>query len=300
MIERIKEIIARSNKLVLLPKSDELYYDCFNYMFGDCIVRLDENFDNYNELSSIINENIEEFYFVNFQNVYRKLLPNIGKKVKKINIFLCDVANFTSVYVLPLFYDVSEFYERKLIDKICILNNSVYEMMKKKFNVEKLNIKLPFNDNINDCSSNKSIGIIGNDYDPVHNFYNMLTAVSMVNDYDVVKFVPNMNATREFFNHFDIKHEFCNNLDEVMNNNFVNLYCNFTNTNPCLVIKSMDMGIPCLLGNTDLFDNNKKLKELLVLKSDDDVNEIAFKINNIRDNYDVIFKEYKKWRRDYL
>lgn len=299
MIERIKEIVAVSDKLVLLPKSDAVYYDSFKYMYGDCVILVDDSFDDFSEFSEIINESVSELYFANFNNLYRKLLPSINKKVVKNELFLSDVANFTSIYILPMFYDVAEFYERKLIDKIYALNNSVYEMMKKKLNVEKLNLKVPFGKKIDDCSKKHSIGIISNDYDPVHNFYDMLTAVSMVEDYDVVKFISNMNSTREFFNHFDIEHEFCNNLDDVMKDNFVNLYSNFTNTNPCLVIKSMDMGIPCLLGNTDLFDNNKKLKDLLVLKSDDDVNEISSKINNIKKNYDVIFKEYKKWRKDY-
>lgn len=301
MKEQIEKCLSNSNKLLLLPKSDELYYDCFKYMYGDCVVLIDDSCESNVEIIDLINTNVDELYFVNFQNLYRKLLPSIDKKIKKYEIFLCDVANFTSHYILPIFYDISEFYERKLIDKIYVLNNSVYEMMKKNFNVEKLNIKLSFKDTIKlNNKKSRSIGIISNDYDPVQNFYNMLTAISMVDDYDKVKFIPYMDASRDFFNHFEIKHEFCDNLDDVVKENFVNLYCNFTNTNPCLVIKSMDMGIPCLLGNTDLFDNNKKLKELLVLKSDDDVNEIAFKINNIKENYELIFDEYKKWRKDYV
>ena len=83
LIERVKEIVANDKKILFLPKSDELYYDSFKYMFGDCIVRVDEGFESYNELANIINENVEEVYFVNFQNVYRKLLPAIDKKVKR-------------------------------------------------------------------------------------------------------------------------------------------------------------------------------------------------------------------------
>lgn len=301
MLEEVKRIASNSKKLVLLPESDILYADCLKYMYGDCVVLSIDSFDKINDLVEIINDKMEELYFVNFQNMYRKLLPCVDKKIKKNEIFLCDVANFTNTFILPIFYDISEFYERKLIDKIFVLNNSVYEMMKKKFNVEKFSIKLPFNNSIKlDNIDSNSIGIISNDYDPVQNFYNMLTAVSMVDGYEKVKFVPYMDASREFFDHFEIRHDFCANIEDVMCNNFINLYCNFTSTNPCLVIKSMDNGIPCLLGNTDLFDNNKKLKELLVLKSDDDVNEIAFKINNIKDNYKVIFDEYKKWRRDFV
>ena len=38
-------------------------------------------------------------------------------------------------------------------------------------------------------------------------------------------------------------------------NNFINLYCNFTSTVTEKILMSMDNGIPCLLGNIDIFDN---------------------------------------------
>ncbi|MBP3920866.1 MAG: hypothetical protein J6D28_04800 [Bacilli bacterium] len=303
MIDKIKKILSNKKSIVLLPESDKLYYECLNYMFDNAVILVDERFEDYNLLVNEINSKAEKIYFVNFFNLYRNILPGVNKNIEKNEIFLCNIGNLTSPFILPIFYDIIEFYERKLIDNIYALDDSAYRILKHaNYNVFKFDCKLPFNKDVinTDCKKNTSIGIISNDYDPVHNFYNMLTAVSMVKDYEVVKFVPYMNASREFFNHFSIKHEFCDNLNDAMNNNFVNLYSNFTNTNPCLVIKSMDNGIPCILGNTDLFDNNKKLKELLVLKSDDDVNEIADKINSIRDNYDVIFKEYIKWRKDYV
>ena len=47
---------------------------------------------------------------------------------------------------------------------------------------------------------------------------------------------------------------------------------------------SMDAGIPCIIGNTHLLDNDEKLKKMLVLDSDDDVNEICEKIDNVLEN----------------
>jgi len=301
MLEEIKRVVSSNKKLLLLPKSEKEYYDCFKYMYGDCVIIIDDLFSDYNSLVGLLNEKVDELYMVNFHYLFRKILPNLNKSIIKNELFLCNVANFTNQYVLPIFNDITEFYERKLIDKIYALDESVYEMLKKNdYNIEKLELKLPFNGNISLQNKEKlSIGILSNDYDPVGNFYNMLTSTAMVRELSFVKFIPYMNASREFFNHFEINHKFVENLDEVIKDNYVNLYCNFTNTNPILVIKSMDMGIPCIVGNTSMFDDNRVLKDLLVLKSDDDVNEIAERINNIKKNYENIFKEYTKWRTKY-
>ena len=52
--------------------------------------------------------------------------------------------------------------------------------------------------------------------------------------------------------------------------------------------------MPVIVGNTDFYDNNKYLKEHLVVKSDDDVNEISEKINFVKTNYKKIMEEYSK------
>ena len=55
-----------------------------------------------------------------------------------------------------------------------------------------------------------------------------------------------------------------------------------------------------MVGNTDIFDDYPNLKQYLVLDSDDDIGEIANKINSIRENKDTILKEYAKYRKDYI
>ena len=260
MIEDIIKMIENSKeRIVFLPKSDILYLDSFKYMYGDCIAIIDNSLTEYSDIVDKLNQsNIKEMYFTNFPNIYRKILPELDRKITKNEILLINIANLTNNFTLSTFFDVCEFYERKLINKIYALDTGMYEMLKHaKFNVDMLELKFKFDKkSINTKHKNSnSIGILSNDFDPVHNFYNMLSAIRLVKHYDKVKLISNMAATTDFFNHFDINHELCDNLEEVMSDNYVNLYCNFTNTNPCLAIKSMDMGIPCILGNTNLFDN---------------------------------------------
>ena len=103
-----------------------------------------------------------------------------------------------------------------------------------------------------------------------------------------------MKATKEFISFFNLKCKKEENIDNVIKDNFVNLYVNFTNTNNELIKKSFDLGIPCIVGNTNYFDNNKYLKENLVVKSDDDLREISEKIDFVRNNRDKIRQEYEK------
>ena len=103
-----------------------------------------------------------------------------------------------------------------------------------------------------------------------------------------------MKATKNFIEFFKLNCKKEANIDEIMKNNFINLYINFTNTNIELIKKSFNLGIPCLVGNTTYFDNNKYLKEHLVVKSDDDINEIADKINFVKNNREKIMNEYSK------
>ena len=59
-----------------------------------------------------------------------------------------------------------------------------------------------------------------------------------------------------------------------------------------LILKSYNYGVPVIIGNCDFYDSNKYLKEHLVVKRDDDINEIAEKIDFVRTNYKKIIEEY--------
>lgn len=61
----------------------------------------------------------------------------------------------------------------------------------------------------------------------------------------------------------------------------------------------MDAGTPSIIGNTNLLDNDEKSKKLLVLDSDDDVNEICEKIDNVLENKKETEKLYSIWRKKY-
>jgi len=186
-------------------------------------------------------------------------------------------------------FDYDEFYRQVL---------PYIRKNKKNAGYKTKHVLLDIKSNNKKTKKSNSIGLIGNDYNPNHNTYNQLSALKLV-DYSYVKIIKNMPATEHFIDFFNIKEKRVENIEEVMKDNFINLYCNFTANDFELVLKSMDMNIPCLLGNTDIFDKFPKLKKYLVLESDDDINEIASKINTIKENKEDILKEYAKFRKKY-
>lgn len=297
----INNINSLKNKdyIVLLPKCDYDIRESVEHSFSNVFyVDYELNQNEIKLLVDTINNDINQLIIFDYDDFYRLVLPHIKKEKKVKWIYKSNFASLTDGCVRTTFSSIMEFYDRDIVNLIGCLDYSSYEVLKNSNHKTKF-IKLDI-DKVKsiDCSSN-SIGLIGNDFNPNHNIYNQLTAVKMI-DYDSVKLVDNMPATRHFVDFFDINYVFVNNIDDAMKDNFVNLYCNFTCTNIQNILKSMDMGIPCLLGNTDIFDDYPKLKQYLILDSDDDVNEIAEKIKNIKLNREIILKEYEKFRKNYI
>ena len=48
-----------------------------------------------------------------------------------------------------------------------------------------------------------------------------------------------------------------------------------------------------------MFDDNEFLKKMLVVKGDDNINDIASKIDAVRKNKKLIIEEYLKFRKKY-
>ncbi len=294
--------IANNERIAILSGQDENMEDIFMGNIGP-VFKMDDSFDKSMciDIAEIINEsnNLKEIVFVNYNRYYRDVIPGI-KKGKKITwIITHSVASLTDPKLNIIFKNIMEFYSRGHIDCIGCTDMGLYELLLKKGYCAQL-VKLAYNSDTTDYYEDSgSIGILSDDYDPKHGLYNMLTALKLV-DYENVKLISTMPATKHFLEFFSLKYSICNNIDEVMKNNFVNLYCNFTNSDEFVIIKSMDMGIPCIVGNCNMFNEYPLLKKYLVLLSDDDVNEIAEKISNVRQHMKEIFKEYEKFRHKYI
>lgn len=292
-INKLKE----NECIVLLPKPDYDIKKGVEYSFKNVISSDELTDDDVKNIIEVINNKNVQLILLDYDEVYRKIIPYIRKNRKIKWVIKNGLAAMTDGAVRATFSNLMEFCDRNLISCIGCIDNGAYEVLKNAgFNTKR--IILDIKEEKNKAKKSNSIGIIGNDYNPNHNTYNQLTAVTMV-DYDYVKILKNMPATEDFIKFFDIKEQEVKTYEELLKDNFINLYCNFTCTIDEVILTSMDNGVPCLLGNTDIFDNYKVLKQYLVLDSDDDVNEMAQKIEKVKKNSDKIMDEYKKFRRDY-
>ncbi|MBQ6477592.1 MAG: hypothetical protein IJI43_04085 [Bacilli bacterium] len=297
---KVREIDTIKNKdfIVLLPESDHMIKDSVEYTFKNVFyLNYEKTEEDSEKLINFINNKDNELILFDYDEFYRTILPYIKKNKRTKWVFKDNISTLTNGWSRAYYNNVVEFYDRNIVDEILFLDKSTYEVFKNAGYRTK-HILLDSNPNLEKTKKSKSIGLIGNDFDPNNNIYNELSALKLI-DYDYIKLLKSMPATKHFISFFDIKEKEVNTIDEVIKDNDINLYCNFTFNNYELVLKSMDMEIPCLLGNTDIFDNYPNLKKYLVLESDDDIGEIADKIEAIRKHKKDILEEYKKFRKEY-
>ena len=290
--------LDNNDYIVLLPKIDCDIKDSVEYTFKN-VFYLDYELtqDHAKVLVNYVNEKAKGLILFSYDPFYRLILPHIKKKKQVKWVFKNSMAYMTQAQVRETFTNIMEFYDRNIVNTIGCLYGSTYKVLKNA-GYNAMLLRLDIERKKAKPNKSNSIGILGDDFNPNHNTYNELSALKLV-DYSYVKMIRCMPATEHFVNFFGIKEKVANNIDEVMKNNFVNLYTCFTATNYELFLKSMDMGVPCLLGNTSIFDKYPKLKKYLSLESDDDINEIASKIKDIKENKEIILKEYDKYRKDY-
>ncbi|MBQ7141170.1 MAG: hypothetical protein IJO32_06690 [Bacilli bacterium] len=292
------------NKSTLLISADNNVKNLVNnYKIKyDKLINLEFNTtDEYlNELVETINNKELKIILYSNTHFFGKILPYLKKNIVVSWIYSNSIANLASPYNYFWFKTIFDYYNRKIISKIIVLDEELFKILDKQSiptDLLKLNIKSNKTKK-SKFSNYNTIGIIATDYDVYDNIYNQLSACTFFQEY-TIKLLNPMIVTKKFCERFNIKYEVCNSFDDIIKNNYINLYCSFSNTEFSYFIKSMDMGIPCILGNTNLLNDNNTLKEMLVLKSDDDINEITEKIKNIKNNYNLIMKEYKKWRTKY-
>ena len=238
-------------------------------------------------------EKYDQIILVDYIYVYRYLLQNMDKEFKWIITY--DISSLTMFGNKQAYQALMEYYDRRLVKKVAVMDYDFYELLKKsKFNVSKISFDI--NSKFKKSKGN-NIGIVGYDYNPLDNYYNVFTAIKLNDQH--VNLCGKTNATKEFVKFFEMKYDFKENDLEVIKSSNVILECSFATLNIQNVLIAMDNGILSIVGNTDIFDKYKTLKQYLVLNSDDNVNEIANKIKAALNHSKEIFAEYKKFRKEY-
>lgn len=298
MLDRNKDIIYNKEYLVVVPKIDELYIEGFSYSFKNTIV-MENDVEEINKITNFINNNnFKKLIFVDYKVEYEEIINNLNDNHDISMIFTKSLGALSDAYILYLFNNLFRMYKEKIVNKIGFLDKGFYDTFKSKGeNVEHVILDLPKNENNNKEYDKNLIGILNSEHNPRHSFYNELSAVKLSNKY-IAKLNNPIKITKKFLSLFNIKSIKSNN-EGLFKDNNINLYINFTDNDNLLFIKSMDNNIPCILGNNSIIEDNKILKELLMVKSDDDINEINEKIEMASKNRTKILNEYNSFRKEY-
>ena len=296
MINKDSSYIYNKKFIVVVPTMSLEYLEELNYSFGNTII-----FDNTKNLNSTINfineNNFEQIIFVDYQLEYYDIINSLKNKNKVKLIFTKAMGAFSNPFIYSLFKGILDLYSKFNIDKIGFLDRNLYETLNGK-NINCCHIILDIDiKEDNDNFSEKSVGLLNDEENPRHSFYNELSALKFK---DYFASLYNISKrTKKFMKLFDIKYKTQSEIENVYKNNLVNLYVNFTDNNNMVFIKSMDNNVPCILGNNELLEDSKYLNSMLVVNSDDNINEISEKIELVKKNRKKIISEYKKFREIY-
>lgn len=298
MLEKNLDIIYNKPYLVIVPMISRDYLEAFSFSFGNTILISDNIIDYEKTLAFINKNNFKKLIFVDYQVEYERLAIGYDSDYEIDCIYTGSLGGLSNINQYTIFKKVIELHEKYKNSNLGVLDEGLFNVLKKKYKNVKL-ISIDVKQNIcNNFEFDNSIGILNDCNNPNHSFYNCLSAVKLI-DNAIVK-ISNLNkATKSFLKTFKIKIKKEKILEKLYSKNLVNLYVNFTCNNNLLILKSMDSGVPCIIGNNNIFNSNKILKKYLVVDSDDDINEIAQKIQDVKKYRNKILDEYKKFRNEY-
>lgn len=284
--------------LVIAPKKtanlfEDLVFTFKNVMFFNNTVQ-DTEF-----LIKFLRKNvIGRLIFVDYYAEYEEIINTLVEEHEIGFIFTRSLSELSDPIVLDEFNIICEKYDKKVVSEIGFLDRNLYDVV----HLRRRNTKRILLDVSRAGSERKNgentIGLLNRGDSNYDSFYNEMSALSFLPECKVKVFNPS-DVVKKFADEFGIKLVKVEKEDELVCGNFCNLYVNFASTLPTVFIKSMDMGIPCIVGNNDFLKGYPILKEYLEVKSDDDVNEICDKIVSVKKNSRLIFKEYSKFRREY-
>lgn len=276
------------------------YLEAIKYTFKDCeISTIPESITppEIEKLAKKINDNYSQVIFFDYIYQFYSLVPIISKKVKKKWIIRTSIPSLCDVDIYNNFFQIIEYMDRNLLDEIGVIDYDLYLTFNKKYKDRCKYLKLDLSLK-NNNSKEEALGIIGCDYINGDNFFNQLSAATLL-DYKKVIVQNTMTVTKNFAKEFNLNIEKEGNIFSLINRSQLIIYVGFYDIAVTNFLYSMDNDTLCLLGNTHLLDDNEFLKNLLVVNSDDDIDEIASKVKSVIENKDKIFEEYKQFRKKY-
>lgn len=264
----------------------------------------------------IANSNFKQIIFSSFAIGWKDLIIFIKKYNPNIKIktfWHGSHSQILETYGWERNKEIIQLHRENLIDTMGVCKKSLVEFYKSQ------NLNVKFLTNNVDVDKNLSESIIAeqkenNNTEKVKiglyaakcsdwrkNMYSQMAAVSLLENV-VLDIVPLDNNARKFAKLLDIeitgesKSLSREDLLKRMFKNDINLYVTFSECAPMLPLESLELGVPCILGNNNHYFKESELEKLLVVNIEDDIEEIKQKIQIAISEKQKINKLYKDFK----
>lgn len=135
------------------------------------------------------------------------------------------------------------------------------------------------------------------------NMYSQIAAVSQMENV-VLDIIPLEQSAKKFAKLLNVtvtgenKNLSREKLMRRMSKNDVNLYISFSECAPMVPLESLEMGVPCIIGNNCHYFKESNLAEFLIVNDEANVLEIKEKIEKVLNNHDYIINLYKNFKKE--
>lgn len=285
-----------------------------------------DNFDNILELKEMETEEeairiAEVISKCNYKTIIFNGLaigwPIIARNIKVLNnvikikiIWHGSHALLSEWYDWAMFKEMHEMYKDGVVCEIGFVKKSMYDFYKEKgYNVRFLMNSIEIENkekylNSKSKLKNTKIGLYASGGRWVKNFYNQVSAISLVEN-AVMDCIPLNEEVRYFAETFGLNVQGKtlsiprNELLARMASNDLNVYVTFTECAPLLPLESLELGVPCITGNNHHYFKGTELEKYLIVDEIDNIMEIHKKIQYALDNKAEIIRLYNKWKQQY-
>ncbi len=261
-----------------------------------------------------IQEGIKQIIFSGLEVGWDKLIKEIKQKNPEITIkVICNTQDSLLYYEYERqnFFRLLAIAKEGIVDNIAFFRKGQYETyqnlgypcsyLKENYILEeskKIEIKKP--------NGRIDLGIYPLNYTWDKNIFNQLCIAKFIENCNL-----NYNNLEERMSDFLNTMEITNSPDKIekveekelikkLSKNDVIVATSFTEYVHPIFFISMELGIPCLIGNnSDFFGNHEELKKYVVTNAEDNAIINSEIVKNMIENKEKIQELYKDWKEDY-
>lgn len=298
MINIQDDIIYNTSYIFCIAKSKISFLEPIEHSFGN-ICLFEDTMGFIQQFRNFCAKNkIKKVILVDYEVSYATLARYLQGIDIEVSCFcLSSLGALSDAYSRDVLNGILGLYEDNLISSIAFLDYNLFCVFEKHFTSFYLPLDFPHVKLDSSSAIHKSgIGIISDSANHTHSFYNALSAIKLN---QMQANLASSDAVKSFVKTFSIQANYLGS-KQVLENSQLNLFINFSENNYGGFFKSMDLGTICLLGNQQIIDADDPLYKHIVVKSDDDIIEIAHKITSALANQEEILELYQDFRQRYV